>query len=77
MTYEVIRAFTDLQDNNHFYAVGDTYPRNGYNPTESRYAELSGDGNKQGTPLIKAPEKPAKAVIDDVVERKTRRNRKK
>lgn len=53
MKYRVIKFFTDLQDNNHAYNVGDTYPREGLNPSEERIAELSGSENKQGVPLIK------------------------
>ena len=56
--YKVIAYFTDLQDNNHVYNVGDTFPRAGLNVTEDRLAELSGSNNKQGKPLIeKAEEK--------------------
>lgn len=52
--YTVIKRFTDLQDNGYKYAVGDTYPREGYEPTVERINELSSDKNKQKTPLIKA-----------------------
>lgn len=51
--YKVIRFFTDLQDSNHAYNVGDEYPREGLSPTAERYAELAGSNNKQGTALIK------------------------
>lgn len=57
--YEVIKYFTDLQDNNHAYKVGDTYPRKGVKLDEKRAAELAGSANKQGQPLIKAVEKKA------------------
>lgn len=50
--YKVISYFTDLQDNDHPYNVGDTFPRDGVEVTENRLAELSGSGNKQGRPLI-------------------------
>ena len=56
--YKVIKLFADLQDNNHVYNVGDTYPRKGVSVTDARIAELAGNTNKQGTPLI-AEEKPA------------------
>ena len=52
MMYQVIKYFTDLQDNNHPYNVGDTYPRSGVTVTEARLAELAGSGNLQGVPLI-------------------------
>lgn len=54
--YKVIKLFTDLQDNNYKYEVGDEYPRLGLKPGVSRITELSGSNNKQGTPLIKEVE---------------------
>ncbi|MGN0378533.1 MAG: hypothetical protein ACI4EU_02985 [Butyrivibrio sp.] len=54
MTYTVINFFTDLQDFNHPYSVGDTFPREGMKATEERIKELSGSKNRQGKPLIKA-----------------------
>lgn len=54
MKYVVIKYFTDLQDGNRPYEVGDTYPREGLEPSLERCAELSGSDNKQGTPLIKS-----------------------
>lgn len=53
MSYEVIHYFTDLQDFNHPYKVGDKFPRLGVNVTEDRLKELSSKNNKQGKPLIK------------------------
>jgi hypothetical protein len=50
--YKVIKHFTDMQDNNHPYNVGDTYPRKGVKVLASRYKELSGSNNRQGCPLI-------------------------
>lgn len=66
--YKVVKAFHDLKDvkktksDNVYYEynVGDTYPRNGLNPSEERIAELSGENNKQGTPLIKLVEETVK-----------------
>lgn len=54
MRYEVIRYFTDLQDNNFAYNLGDTFPREGKEVSQARIDELSGTGNKQGRPLIRA-----------------------
>lgn len=54
MTYKVISRFTDLQDNNRTYNEGETYPRDGFKPTEERCAELSGFNNNAGRPLIVA-----------------------
>lgn len=60
MKYRVIKMFTDLQDKEYAYQVGDTYPREGLSPTNERIAELSGNRNRQGKPLIEAiPEEPA------------------
>lgn len=58
---KVIKKFTDLQDGNRVYNVGDVYPREGYTPSEERIAELASDKNRQGTPLIEVP---ASAVVD-------------
>ena len=55
----MIKFFTDLQDNNHPYNVGDTFPREGLEVTEERLAELAGSNNLQGRPLIELVE-PAK-----------------
>ena len=50
--YKVIKHFTDLQDNNHSYKEGDTYPRKGLNVLQSRISELASSNNRQKTPLI-------------------------
>lgn len=50
--YKVIKYFTDLQDNNYAYYVGDTFPHNGVNVDAGRIAELASDKNRQGVPLI-------------------------
>lgn len=54
--YKVIKYFTDLQDNNHPYNVGDVFPREGLEVKPERLAELAGNENKQKTPLIKLVE---------------------
>lgn len=78
--YEVIKYFTDLQDGNHPYEVGDTYPRDGLEPSLERVAELSGTDNKQGVPLIKAVaerKKSAEKTVEEATEKpKTTRKRK-
>ncbi len=70
--YKVIKFFTDLQDNNFPYEVGDTFPRKGLEVTEERLAELSGCDNLQKQPLIeKAAEpdkKPAKMATKKAAE---------
>ena len=56
--YKVIRYFTDLQDNNRPYNVGDSFPHIdcGYPITEKRLADLSTENNLQKMPLIQAVE---------------------
>ena len=40
MTYKAKITFRDLQDNEHFYQVGDIDPRDGYEPSSERIAEV-------------------------------------
>lgn len=63
--YKVIKSFTDLQDNNYAYYVGDTFPHNGVEVCAERIAELASDKNRRGIQLI-----------EEVAE-KTKRTRKK
>ena len=56
--FKVIKFFTDLQDGNNPYEVGDTFPRKGLEVAEERLAELSGSENKQGEPLMKEVKEP-------------------
>lgn len=53
MTYEVIKYFTDLQDNDYEYNVGDVFPREGLKVNDDRLKELSTNKNRQRMPLIK------------------------
>lgn len=62
MGYKVINAFTDLQDNNHLYTVGDIYPRDGVEVLPSRIKELASTDNKRGEVLIQAQETESKPV---------------
>ena len=50
--YKVIKSFTDLQDNNYAYCMGDTFPHNGVEVDAERIAELASDKNRLGIPLI-------------------------
>lgn len=50
--YKVIKYFTDLQDNEHPYNAGDTFPRDGLTVSRERIIELATASNKQSTPLI-------------------------
>ena len=57
--YRVIKSFTDLQDNNYAYYVGDIFPHNGVEVGAERIAELASDKNRLGVPLIEeVAEKP-------------------
>lgn len=69
--YKVISYFTDLQDFNHPYKVGDIFPRLGMNVSEKRLKELSGSNNKQGKPLIEE----VKEVLEEKKYTKTEINR--
>ena len=65
MTYKVIKYFTDLQDNDRPYNVGDIFPYEGKEVTPSRLAELSSSNNRRGIPLIELV-KDSKAKAKDV-----------
>ena len=69
--YKVIHYFEDLQDFNHPYKVGETFPRLGMNVSEKRLKELSGNNNKQGKPLIEE----VKEVLEENKYTKTEINR--
>jgi hypothetical protein len=56
----VIKRFYDLQDGGFCYKEGDTFPRKGLKVSDARLAELSGNRNKRGTPLIEIKEAPKK-----------------
>ena len=50
--YKVIEYFTDLQDDNFAYNVGDAFPREGKKVSAERLTELSTSANLRGVPLI-------------------------
>lgn len=50
--YKVIKHFTDMQDNNFAYNVGDEFPRKNFSVLPSRIRELATDKNRRGVPLI-------------------------
>ena len=54
--YKVIRFFRDLQDKNHAYHVGDSFPHDGVKVSEERLVELSTDANRRHVPLIEKVE---------------------
>jgi hypothetical protein len=73
--YRVIEVFTDLQDSNYRYNVGDEYPRTGYKPSTKRIDELSGANNKRGKSLIKAAQESVQSVTEGVKEKPKRRKK--
>lgn len=64
MTYKVIKYFTDLQDDNHEYNVGDLFPRTGLDVSDERLTELSTKNNRQNKPLIERVQE--QAALDDM-----------
>lgn len=65
MSYKVIRPFKDLADpEKHDYAVGDIFPRDGYEPTDSFTNGLLTGANTAGSIFLEVlgedkPKKPA------------------
>lgn len=62
--YKVIEYFTDLQDDDYTYNVGDTFPRKGLTVSKERLTELSTKNNRQNKPLIKRVE--GQIALDDM-----------
>lgn len=59
MAYKVIATFRDLQDNNHLYHAGDTFPRKGTVASPKRITELATNSNKAGKQFIELiPDEP-------------------
>lgn len=82
MSYKVIQAFTDLQDFNHVYSIGDDFPRAGMSVSEERIKELASGKNKQGKPLIANKQadfsecmNPPEELLEPVLYTKTEINR--
>lgn len=70
MQYEVIRFFTDAQDNEYSYREGDIYPRKGLTVSESRIKDLLSGNNFQRIALIKPYEKKVEKVAEKPIEDK-------
>ena len=69
--FRVIKHFTDMQDGNFAYNVGDEFPRKGMSVLPSRIRELASDENRQGCPLIEEiPD------VEDKPEKKTKSTKK-
>lgn len=50
--YRVLENFRETQDDMHLYKKGESYPREGYEPTKERIKQLITDDNKEGRPFI-------------------------
>ena len=60
--YTVLSGFYDLQDNQYFYPLGASYPREGLEVSAERIRQLSTADNRMGYPLIaRVEEEPKKA----------------
>jgi len=53
MAFTVLISFSDVQDNQHVYGVGDEYPRPGYVASPERIKTLTGSSNTFGRPIIR------------------------
>ncbi len=66
MTYKAKITFRDLQDNEYIYQVGEVYPREGYEPSKERVAEvLEKGGIEQVEPSKGLTVKELKAKLDE------------
>lgn len=74
--YKTIVYFTDLQDMNHVYKVGDVYPREGITVPDSRIASLASENNLQGKPLIEEVEEVVESA-EELTEAPKKRGRRK
>jgi len=63
--YRAIEYFTDLQDDNYAYNIGDVYPREGVVASEDRLKELSSADNKRGRALIKLVQSTAQNTAEE------------
>lgn len=61
MTYIVTRNIIDTKDNNRFYEEGDIFPREGFEVSKDRIAELIG----KGVLSVKGEETPAPAPTEE------------
>ena len=69
MAYRVIKHFTDLQDKNHVYNVGDIFPRKGLKVLASRYKELATTNNRRHEILIEEiEEEKAETKVEETEE---------
>ncbi|HZH62590.1 MAG TPA: hypothetical protein VEY70_24110 [Metabacillus sp.] len=50
--YKVIKSFRDSEDSMHTYRIGESFPREGFEPSDKRLEDLSSKNNKVGKALI-------------------------
>ena len=65
-SYKAIKEFYDMQDNNHLYREGDTYPRDGADVSNERIKELSSGNNATKAPLIEEVRLRRMAYTDEI-----------
>ena len=66
MTYKAKITFRDLQDNEYIYQVGEVYPREGYETSKERVAEvLEKGGIEPVEPSKELTVKELKAKLDE------------
>lgn len=75
--YKVIRFFTDLQDNEHAYRVGDIFPRQGVEVSPERLKELSTTANKRGIPVIEEIPEETEVIAEEAPKKPKRTPKKK
>lgn len=63
--YRVIKMFSDLQDKEHVYHTGDSFPRDGLTVSADRINELATARNRRGMPLIEAIEDMPESAEDE------------
>lgn len=61
MAYIVTKNIIDTKDNNRFYEAGDTFPREGFEVSKDRIAELIG----KGVLSVKGEETPAQTPTEE------------
>lgn len=59
--YKVLTGFFDLEDQQHYYPLGASYPREGLTVSEKRINDLSTANNRMGFPLIEKVEEEKKS----------------
>ena len=69
--YVVIVKFIDLEDDNHLYLPGDTFPREDYEVTKKRLKELSTSKNKRKQVLIRFVKVEEQIKLNEAIDNST------